>query len=391
MKKPKRIAAIYWHTGSVGGLNSNLQYLKRAAESTGDTFHILRSTNYVKATHGLFPEIKRIKGGDTYIFIDGFAGHHPKHVAGTVQWLNENYDAILLPALVPHITRTYGNQPDFLPLFTDTDMPKIGTLSDGYWASYAEWGRMAIPYVTKLYTGCEAYTIAPRAEGIKVEVQPRPYIAPAFVPVPQSPKLLTVWMHQWKQIKGIKQFMKAVPKIPGRIELYSVGIEYFKFRTLDIWKAAVGKNLVHPEFGGSGKAVYYGWIPLNDTIRIYQRAWFSVGLQGITQKLVKQSLFGGVVPDPKSIYAQGSHNNAEIEALRFGAVPVLHEQVLKSDLPRDMILTVKNGDELPGLIASHPAQDFARDPVRRKRAAEYVMDRHDAVRIYREMKKAAGI
>jgi hypothetical protein len=386
-----RWAAIYFHTTSVGGVNSELQYYKRAAAAGGDVFHILRSKNLINAGQGLYPHVTRKRGGDTYIDLDGWAGHHPDQTEKTLKWLKKNYDALFFISLCPHPNKLYGNNPDFLPLYTDTPtLPKAATLCDGYWSTYAEWARMAVPHVQALYTGCAAYALPAASEGINVIVRPRPFAPLANYKTPQSREMLTAWTSQWKQIKGINKFLKVIPKINGIIELYSTGIEYYKMRTTELWKAAVDRDHVFPEFSGHGKAQYYGWVPLDRTPEIYQRAWFSVNLQGITAKTVKTSLFGNTVNDPRAVYAAGSYNNTETEALYFGAVPVLHEQVLKSDLPKDLILTVRSAEELPDLLNLRESQKFARDEARRVKAREFVTEHNSPARIYREMKRRLG-
>ena len=386
-KTPFRIAAIYWHTTSVGGINTELQYYRHAALDEGDVFDVIRSTNGVDAKVTMYPETHRMKGGDTFIDLQGQAGHHPKHVQSTLKYLRENYDALFFVALVPHPNKNYGYTPDFLPIFTDLALPKAASISDGYWHSYCEWGRLAAPHVRVLYTGCNAYGIPVGAEGFPCITRPRPFY-PLVVPTAtRSKELLTVWTSQMKQIKGILKFLRVVPKIPGRVELYSVGIEYFKNRETELWKRAVGADHFHPEFSGRGKAVYYGHQDLTKMPDIYTRAWFTVNLQGITAKPAKTSLFGDRVSDSKSIYASGSTNNTEAESLYFGACPILHEQVLKSDLPRNTFLTVRIAEELPDLIGSKSAQKFALDPRRQKLAREWVSEHQDPRRLYREMRK----
>jgi len=383
-----RIAAIYWPITSVGGIHSELHYYQTEARRVGDRFDVIRSFNIPSLGAGMFPTVKRMRGGDTFIDLDGYAGHHPSRVAESLKFLRANYDALFFVSLVPHPNKQYGFEPQFLPLFTETRLPKVASISDGYWVSYAEWGRLVIPTLKKLYTGCEAYAIPLRNEGIQITVRPRPFVSdPAALVIPRSPKMLTVWTHQWKDIKGIIPFLKVVPKIPGDIELYSTGIRYFQYRGTEIWKHAICHDYFQG-FHGQGKAEYYGWVPLEKMPAIYRRAWFAVGLQGITARKQNISLFGGPVSDPRMIYSGGSYNNAETEALYYGSVPVLHEQVLKSDLPKDCILTVKRAEELPALIGSKEARDFVLDPRREKRAREWVSSYHDPVRIYSEMKEA---
>lgn len=385
-RTPFRIAAIYWHTTSVGGINTELQYYRHAALQEGDVFDVIRSTNGPECKVELYPKTRRMKGGDTFIDIQGQAGHHPSRVEATLKFLRENYDALFFVSLVPHPNKNYGFEPNFLPIFTQK-MPKAASISDGYWHTYAEWGRLAAPHVKVLYTGCNAYGIPLRNEGFPCQTRPRPFYPLSVPTASRSKTLLTIWPSQWKQIKGCLDFLKVLPQIPGQVELYSVGIEYFKQRETELWKRAVGPDHFHPEFSGRGKAEFFGWQDLMKMPDTYARAWFSVNLQGITAKPAKQSLFGNSVSDHRSIYASGSYNNTESEALYYGACPILHEQVLKSDLPKDCLLTVKSAEELPALIGSKTAQKFACDRERVSKARAWVEKYQDPIRLYREMKE----
>ena len=141
-------------------------------------------------------------------------------------------------------------------------------------------------------------------------------------------------------------------------------------------------------FDGNGKATYYGWVPLDKTPEIYSRAWFSVNLQGITARPGKTSLFGSVVADPHAVYSGGSWNNTESESLYYGAIPVLHKQVLKSNLPKNLILTVERAEELPDLLARKDLKSWVFDLNRVMEARCWVQQHQDPVRLYREMKEA---
>lgn len=384
----KRIAAIYWPTTSVGGINSRLQYLRRAARERGDTFDVLLSGNQSSVKPEVYTKPHRVRGGDSYIDIDGRASHHVQRVEATLAFLHENYDGIFFSALVPHPNKMYGFEPLFLPLYTETPHPKVAAISDGYWHSYAEWGKQAASYVKLLTAGCEAYASPVRADGVEIRVQPRPFFPNEKVlKEARSKERLTVWMHQWKDIKGILPFLRVLPRIPGKVELYSNGIRYYQIRGSAVWKAAIGQDHFCPEFSGQGTAEFFGWIPLATSASVYRRAWFSVGLQGITAKPTATSLLdAGVNTDPKVIYAQGTYNNAETEALYYGAVPILHTQAKRSEIPHELFLAVKRAEELPGLIRTH--SQFVQDPKREQRAREWVREHHNPQRIYNEIRKA---
>src|SRR5712692_6629548 len=188
-----RIASIYWHMFSVGGVNTRLQYYKKTAIQEGDVFDILRSDPLITLGQERYKEPRRIRGGDTYIDIDGHVGHHPKHVKESLKFLHENYDALFFASLCPHKNRWYGFEPLFVPLFIETELPKAASISDGYWSTYSEWGRLVVKTLKILYTGCESYALPLRAEGIPVTVRPRPFFPAKIFPDKRSDEMLTVW------------------------------------------------------------------------------------------------------------------------------------------------------------------------------------------------------
>jgi hypothetical protein len=370
-------------------------YYQREAHRQGDIFDVLVSANAPMMGATQFGTTKKIRSAgsvssDTPMLVQGTAGHHPTRIKETLHWLEENYDGIFFAQLVPHPTKEYGGVPLFLPLYRDLKLPKVATISDGYWHNYADWGRRAIPHLQALFTGCAAYAVPLEAEGFKVSLSRRPFYPLKVEPVARSKSMLTCWMSQWKDIKGIHRFLHVIPKLPGKIELYSCGIRYYQFRETEMWKQAIGKDHFKG-YDGVGKSEYFGNISMQEAVHVFQRAWFSVNLQGITGKpgeATRRNLFGGTITNPKAVYRQGSYNNTETEALYYGCVPVVHNQVRKSEIPGELYLSVDVAEELLSLLRSKQARDLVYDPLRAQRAREWVMEYHNPTKIYNQLKEA---
>lgn len=357
-----RIAAIYWPTSSVGGINTELRNFRDEAERRGHTFHVLRSGKHSNISATVFSERKLIRGGDTFVTIDGEASHHPKQLDTTLSLL-AGYDSVYLAFLCPHPTKDYGDQPVFLELLQGIRMmgvPIVGRITDGYWKDYAEWGEATL----KL---CKSATFthpsaAPNWEGNpKVSHGGMPF-HPRAQPTDhyRSPTPRTVWTSQWKAIKGIHKLLPCIPDIRGRVDLYSNGILYYQLRETADWKKAVGRDLFKPEFSGDGTATFYGAVPLDDIPGILLRSWFMIDLMGIGK--------------PKNqTYIAGAHNNTTIEAAHYGACPVLHARA-SSVVPTDIALFASEARDVPKLINSQEGRKFARCPLRRRRALNWVRD-----------------
>ncbi len=352
-----RIAALYWPTSSVGGINTCLRALRDEADRRGDTFHVLRSGTQVRIAPTLFKERKVIRGGDTFITIDGEASHHPAQVGATLDFLHANYDMVYLAYLCPHPTKAYGDVPLFLPLLRSLMLPIAGRVTDGYWEDYRAWGE-----ATVALCGWLTYTHRPMA-GILSKLIKRSCYAPTpMEPRPskalRSGRTLTVYTSQWKAIKGIHKILPIIPEIWGDVELYSNGILYYQMRNSDDWKRAVGKDHFAPEFSGKGKAPFFGNVTLEEIPNVLSRAWFMLDLMGHGK--------------PKhETYKVGAINNTTREALYYGACPILHRQA-SNVIPANLALYVNDAFEIPKLILRN--KDYAINPHRQKLARDWVKE-----------------
>lgn len=366
-----KIAAIYWPTSSVGGINTELVNLRKAAEAVGDRFDVLVSANQKTKRPGLFPQPKLIRGGDTFITVHGEAPHHPKNVGDTLDWIRENYDAIYFAYLCPHPNKAYGNEPNWIPLYRDTGLPIVSRITDGYWDTYAEWGKAALQYPRLTQVSNIAYGRPLEEAGLPVRSSTFPHW---FEPLAEnrSDDPLLVWTSQQKAIKSFHRFLPTVPDLKAKVEIYSCGILYYQLRSGDDWKRAIRKDHFKG-YDGRGHADYFGYVPLDRMPEILGRSWAMTDYQGMGR--------------PKNrAYTQGSYNNTTIEALAYGSVPVLAEQARLSAIPPDLFFTVEDAADLPGRLSE--VWEMSLDPDRRTRARKWVEEHHGADKVYREIKEA---
>jgi len=385
-----KTAAIYWPTSSVGGINTELVNLRRAADSVGETFHVFRSGQHKSMPIGLYdPETgsrELMRGGDTFISVDGELPHAPNNYLASVEYLKrEKYTNVYLAFLCPHPTKDYGDVPNFLPFLEEIKRAKIpiaGRVTDGYWESYKEWGERTIALCETVTVSQPAFASFFKHKSVKASRFPFFPIEPQTISLytkklkpERAKKVLTVWTSQWKAIKGIHKLLPYIPEIKGDVELYSNGILYYQLRTTPEWEAAVGSDFFGAttpsgDFPGTGKADFYGYIPLEHIPTVLSRAWFMIDLMGIGK--------------PKNkVYTEGSFNNTTVEALYYGSCPILHRQASKV-VPVDTALFVDDAKEVPELINKRESQQFALDKGRQKRAKAWVLDNFDAVKLYRQ-------
>lgn len=373
LSNSKRVAIIYWPTSSVGGIATHLNSLRTVALQLGDSCDILRSGDHKTIHAQKFSERKWIRGGDTNIWIDGELPHHPNQIEESLKFLKKNYDAIHFGFLCPHPTKAYP-EPTFLSIFEDSSLPKTGTITDGYWEDYEEWGRKCLPHLN-LITTVNDYCYNLIEEGFDVKNLGQPFLPGKKPYKKKSKKPLLIWPNQWKNIKGINPFLEAIPQLPSKVkvELYSCGIRYYQLRTQDVWKEAVGVDHFKG-FNGDGQAPYFGNVDLDVIQQAFQRAWFTVCLQGMKTR--------------KETYKRGSFNYTELEALYYGALPILHETALNTDLPEDCIEVVSTGEELPEVIAKLVKEKESKRIKRREKSKKFVEENYSARTQYLTIRKA---
>lgn len=371
-----KIAAIYWPTSSVGGINSLFESLRKTALAQGDEFDVIRCGNLKTIKPVKFGQPVLMRGGDTFITVHGDSSHHPDQIDGTIKWLEENYDAVYFGYLCPHENKAYGSDPVFMPMFTQLKLPKVACIVDAYWDSYADWAIPCLPYLKKTLVSQMAYAEPLVKMGIPVEG----ILAPFSFGNPtreRSEESLTVWTSQWKTIKGIDKLIPHIPALTEytKFDMYSNGILYYQVRETEEWKNAVGKDHFKG-FDGTGKAEFFGYVETNEIPEIMASAWFMIDLQGIGK--------------PKyEAYRKGAYNYTTVEALAYGCCPILHEQAKMSIIPNDLFLTVSHPKDIPELIRT--SKDFALDPVRQQKARDWVRETHSDQNMYRIIKEAFAL
>lgn len=335
----------------------------------GDTFDILHSRDWKNKPPCLFKERQWVRGGDTRIWVDGEV---PQTKAGA-DWLEQNYDALYFGFICPHETKAYP-KPQFYELY-QTKLPMVAGVTDGYWEEYDEWGRMCLPHLNHVVVVQPTYAEPVRAAGAKnVTVLLAPFV-PEKGPYTKKEKLpLLIWPNQWKDIKGITKFLNIVPELDKqlKVEMYSNGIKYYQLRTTYAWVKSIGQDHVDG-FNGSGETPFFGNVQIGEIAKAYQRAWFTVNLQGMSSR--------------KKPYQQGSYNFTEVEALFYGALPILHSTAIKTALPKGTYAAVETADQIPSAVKTMIKSRQPLDPHRLREARDYVIDNHLATHHYAKLRK----
>lgn len=377
-----RVACIYFPIKSVGGIATVAKNLRYAARAAGDTFDVLRSSSAKTFRPHLFAAPKRILGGDTHIEIDGEAPHG-QHYRETLKFLADNYDALFFVHPCSHPTQEYGTLPLWQRIY-ESKLPKAVHVADGYVATYP-WFTDVLPGVNEVWVNQAAYAAPLHTLGIASRVLPHPFW-PLADSEQRAASRLTLYPSQWKNIKCPVEFMRAMPQFKGAVELYSTGIEYYKMRITPYWQQVVGADHYAPDLAylnGSGRLkgpqnrVFFGNVPLEEIAQAYQRAWTVVDLMGQRARRFR------------AIYRSGAFNYTALEALWYGARPILHEQARKAALPVESILTVDLGPQhkdLAPLIAAVNAAE-PQGKAENRRVRDFIGERHHAAKLWPIVKK----
>jgi len=213
--------------------------------------------------------------------------------------------------------------------------------------------------------------------GIEVKISPFPFVPKLGHITAKSKTPLLIWPNQWKNIKGVTEFMRIVPDLPKQVavELYSTCIRYFEMRieaeNEGPWIKAVAMDHV-TGVPGKGRAQFYGNVDRPAILQAFQRAWFSVNLQGMKTR--------------NEAYRLGSYNNTEVEALYYGCCPILHESTKQTDLPEEVYLSVASAEEIPDTVAKALKEGTATNEKRMQTARKFINGKHNAIDRYQDLR-----
>jgi len=361
-----KIAVLHWATSGVGGISTTLDNYRSVAKDRGDTFHVFYCNNQRTKKAEIWTEPRLVRESHNALWMDGLAPHHVNNYKASVEML-KGYDVVMTSYLCPHPTKAYGLEPVFLPLLQEIKKttPIIGYIHDAYWESYKEFGELTAPLCKRIVVCQKAY-----AEPILKLKSDIVVAYPPFYPV--KTKLVprdhrrVLWTPQWKNIKGIHKFLDAIPDLDAlgmKVDLYNSGIEYYKRRLLPDWTTIIGEDVPMKIKNKGGAATFYGFRPLPDIFQAIEGAGFVCDFQGHSAKY--------------EAYKNGSFNHTLSETLYYGAVPVVHQNILKSGIPRELVLPVEKIEDCVDNIVNFKSELFPR-----KRAKEYVLDNFSAERLY---------
>jgi hypothetical protein len=348
-----RVAVLLVKMTGISGIISEVLSLEAYGNKIGDEYTILSTHNWKSKGLELFEKRTPIRQGDVWAQVDGKISNARKFADENAAYLNLNFDRVLMIGSCPHPNKDYGTDPEFLDLLNKLQIPVVSRMCDGYYDTYKEWMDStldAIDHATIAYSYRKTVEHL-GIKGVHIPFEPTEIAHDCRASYPAG-----VWLSQWKPIKGIIPFMKALPNIQCDMDLYSCGIEYYNMRKKDMWLNAVDEDRFKG-FDGRGRATYHGCVATQNIPYILAEAWYNVDLQGITKAKYK-------------VYNDGSINTTGIEALWYGACPVVAEN---SPIPDDLCIKV-NKDNIAERINDHlnRPRDFMINPYRQEAARRYV-------------------
>lgn len=362
-----KVCALQWKTTGVAGLNSELVALYREGADRGDEWKVYETWPWSSFASKLFTERTLIRGGDVYLTVDGKLSHHPDYVEEVAAYINYTFDILYLSGFVPHPNKAYGDKPHFIELLKRIKIPIIGRICDGYVSSYREWFELGLEYADHVTI---AYSYRSTVEQYGIPGVHIPFY-PELISQNKTEDPSLVWLSQWKNIKGIKQFVKSLPDLNPdiQVDMYSNGIEYYNLRGTPMWQSAVGIDHFEPKFSGSGTANFYGYIPLENIPIILQRAWAMADFQGMGKARYE-------------VYNRGSLNTTGIEALWYGCLPIVAHN---STIPDALCVKVQPDRIAKTINQVMTDKRFVLDPVRRDAAIDYVSEHFLANNLYDDL------
>jgi len=364
---PLRVCALQWKTTGVAGLNSELIAMYNEGADRGHVWKVFETWPWVQKDYEIYGERQLIRGGDVYLTVDGKLSHHPRHAKVVADYINLNFDYLYLSGMVPHPNKAYGSEPFFYDFLRMIEIPMIGRICDGYAGSYRAWLELGLEMTPTLNHVTIAYSYRETVERYGIEGVHIPfYPEPSHVSRTEHPSL--VWLSQWKNIKGIKQFVKALPDINNRItvDMYSNGIEYYQMRNTPLWQSVVGKDMFDSKFSGRGNATFHGYTALENIPDILSRSWAMADFQGMGRARYE-------------VYNKGSINTTGIEALWYGCLPIVAEN---SIIPTELCLKVRAENIAQEINDCLITTNFATNGARQKLAKAYVSENFLASTVY---------
>lgn len=364
-----RIITLHARISSVGGINTELVTMRKEAAEKGHEFLVYEVAPWKTFAFKHFDEPTNIRGGDTYILVDGKLSSFPSHLGDTVKWINENFDSVFISCCGPRDNKAYreaGVNEDGTSVFNDLldhiTLPIVNRVTDGYFSAYEEWGRRTMQQCVKT-TCSRAYRPSIPEDAGKVELVEIPFRPETQDMMPaRSPSPLVVNVSQYKNVKGTVPMLEAIPlfKEDVTVDLYSCGILYYQLRTKEIWLNAVDKDFFKG-FHGNGRATYYGYVDVERMPEVLSSAWFLLDLQGWGRA------------GRYDAYKKGSLNNTGIEGMYYGCLPIVYET---TPIPDHLCAKVTSIEEIAQVVNSEEGRALALDKARQEEARQWVIERH---------------
>lgn len=363
-----RILALHPRISSVGGINTELVNMRKEAADKGHEFLVYETAPWKTFAFKMFDEPTNIRGGDTYILVDGKISHYKTHLAEVAKWINENFDSVFISCLCPRDNKAYrevGVNDDGTTMFNDVldlvTIPIVGRVTDGYFSAYEEWGRRTMQQCVKT-TCSRAYRPSIPEDAGKVELVEIPFRPVGGGVRPRSSEPLVVNVSQYKNVKGTVPMLEAIPLFNDDVEvdLYSCGILYYQLRTKDVWLDAVNNDFFKG-YDGRGVANYHGYVDVENMPDVLSSAWFLLDLQGWGRKGRYEA------------YKKGSLNNTGIEGMYYGCLPIVYET---TPIPDHLCAKVTSVEEIAQIINSKEGRALALNKGRQEEARQWVIERH---------------
>jgi glycosyltransferase involved in cell wall biosynthesis len=227
----------------------------------------------------------------------------------TIKILNQ-YDILIFNNACPHLNENTGEKPDlWKKLYTDTKGKKIAVISDTHFVSYYPWFADIVGSID---------VILAMGYGHKNSVIP--YFMPdgileyGFIfgeKLETDDRDCLVWPSQWKEWKGIVEYLEICEFLKEPTNFYGIGRAYYEIRKnrSELFKENIGKDFISRKtWNKDEQSKIFGTVSPETVIQSYKFAKASVDLTGINSKKY-----------------YGHYNNTTLEPMLYGCVSIVTE------------------------------------------------------------------
>jgi hypothetical protein len=351
-----KIALVMFPLIEVGGINSYVWVLFNAWKRMGHDVTIYHTSN-----SGAMRKIDSVKPQlvGRYVRLPGeqLAIGSPEGIKTSRKILNE-CDLVVFGHQCPHLNMK-GKGDDRWKGLYDLKVPVMNIWHDTLWKDNYPWLKDVARFVkVNLLANMNTW---------KLVAKDYPgYFVHAPIPVDttkaglylQRKENKVVWLPQWKDWKGIWEFVYSTEFAEFPTEIYNSGIEYHYMRRQPDWGTIIGHDVFRPKgknLRGNDLVTVMGPRVNTEVPKILMGANVSVDLSGYNTPRYK-----------------GQTTCVHFESMVYGAVLACHESIIKDGpIPENCAWPISN---MSPIKIAHSINEIMRHPAKQAEIARHALE-----------------